>query len=158
MKWVGLYLALVGIPILGVLGILRLGENLTPPISVGGAWSVEVSPPIAGDPACGNPLIQSLPPVLTISQSGPHLQLTLNDPERTTLAGEIRGETVTAEAVVSGTGNEAHASEDAAPTSLAASVDRQADPSRLRGVLITTRCSLRTEMPFTAVRQPGGGQ
>lgn len=159
MKLVLVYLFLVGMPLAGVIGILRIGETLTPPIAVGGVWRLEVSPPAGDEPACDDPLLQSTPPVLTISQSGPHLRLSFNDAGRTTLVGEIRGETVTAEAVGAGSVAEANASEGAAvSTSLEARIDPQTAPGRLRGVLTSTQCSRRIEQPFTALRLPAEGQ
>jgi hypothetical protein len=154
-----LYLSLVGLPILGVLGILRLGEALMPPVSIGGAWNIEVNPRDVDDSACGDLLSAPVPPFLTISQSGPHLRLSLNNHERTTFVGEIHGGTVTADETRSTTVAEANAAEvDPAAAHIEASVDRQAEPSRLRGILTTTHCSQRTEISFSAVRQPDQGQ
>ncbi len=49
MKSALLYLVLVGLPVLGVVGILRLGESIEPPPSVGGVWRV------AGGASCAVP-------------------------------------------------------------------------------------------------------
>jgi hypothetical protein len=160
MKLVFLYLSLVAIPLAGVVGILRLGETLTPPTSIGGAWRIEANPPEAGEPACGLSLsLWVQQPVLTISQSGSHLLLTLNNQQSTTLVGEIEGATVVADESVSRRRAQANAAEaQAAAAHLEASVDRQAEPGRLQGVLTTTQCSRRTVIPFTAIRQPDPGQ
>ena len=40
MRSAALYLLLVGVPVLGVLGVLRLGERLAPTPAVGGTWRV----------------------------------------------------------------------------------------------------------------------
>jgi hypothetical protein len=37
-KLIVAYVLLVGVPLLGLLGIVRAGQHLTPPISVGGTW------------------------------------------------------------------------------------------------------------------------
>jgi hypothetical protein len=156
MRLVLLYLSLVGVPIAGILGILHVGERLTPPIAVGGAWIVEVEAPATGVPACNTALWQAQEPILTISQSGPHLQLTLSHEDRITFLGEIREGRVTAEAEV--TRAAANIPEDRASAHLEAWVDHQAQPMRLRGVLTMIQCAARTDMPFVAVRQLGGGQ
>ena len=154
-----LYFLLVGIPILGIWGTLRFGENLRPPVSVGGTWRIELSSQAGADASCGQPPIRSDQPVLTISQSGPHLLLTFNDPKKTSLIGEIHAMTITAELPGHSPIAVADASdEDAATTYLEASVDRQAEPNRLRGVLTFTQCSLRTRLPFTALRQHDGDE
>ncbi len=153
MKSIFLYAFLVGVPILGLLGILRLGEGLTPPVSVGGAWSVEVSSQtVVDDSACGNSLIHSDQPVLSISQSGPRLLLTFNNAEKTTLAGEIHDVTITAGVGPESAPTAAKASDDdVGAIHLEASLDRQTEPDRLLGALTLTECH--TTAPFTAVRQ-----
>ena len=147
-----LYLALVGLPVVGVLGILHLGQRLTAPVSVGGAWIVEIAPGSATDPSCADPPIRSNRPVLTISQSGPRLALILNNGGRTNLTGEIRGVTITA-------GEprppEASAVNTSHPAIIAihAAVDRLPEPDRLRGLLTVSGC--RAAVSFAATRQRG---
>lgn len=41
MRSILLYLALVGVPLLGVLGILQIGRGLVPPPAFGGTWRIE---------------------------------------------------------------------------------------------------------------------
>ena len=148
LRLIFLYNFLVGVPIIGILGILRLGENLTPPISIKGTWNVEISPQTMMPQPCDSPLIHSEAPVLTISQSGPHLLLTFNDQESTTLMGEIHGTTLAAD----------NASDDnPATTDIEATVDLQTEPGRLQGVLESPRCSLPTTITFTATRQTDEG-
>lgn len=155
MRLILLYLFLVGMPILGVLAILRLGENLTPPVSVGGAWNIEISSQTGDNLACSNPLMSSQQPILTISQSGPRLLLIFNDPARTTLIGEIHEATITAR--TPGHGANATADETAR-LYLEARVDRQTEPDRLQGTFaFSSQCSLQTMMSFTALRQHRGG-
>lgn len=82
LKTVLLYLLLVGIPAYGVATIIRLGERIRPPLSVGGIWRLDA----VSDAACaGRPLPDSL--VATIDQSGPHLRVHLNR-----LANPLEGE------------------------------------------------------------------
>jgi len=57
------YLLLVIPPLCGLLVILRLGQDLEPPRSIGGSWAV--------DPGCG------VGGTLKIAQSGPRAEATL---------------------------------------------------------------------------------
>jgi hypothetical protein len=159
MRLAVLYLTLVALPTLGVWGILRVGETLTPPTSVSGVWRLEANPSDATDATCGYLLRPAAQASLTISQSGPHLLLTLNNQDSTTLVGRIDGEEITAEAAAASSRAVGGGSEAAsASTHLEARVDRQAEATRLQGSLTTTQCSLRTVVPFVAVRQSDPGQ
>ena len=148
MKTVITYGMLVGLPILGVLLILRLGQNLTPPLSVGGQWSMALSPSAlslteAGCTAAGEDFTSV---TLAIAQSGPKLVLTLDTDPTTQLAGVITEVRVNANAQTS------KPATGPAITQLEATVDRAAEPDQLVGALTLPGCS--TPLPFTAVRQP----
>jgi hypothetical protein len=72
-KALALYLVLVGIPVLGVSTIVRMGEKITPPVSVGGIWRAQARP----DSSCQDePFPDSL--VMNVAQSGPQLIVHLN--------------------------------------------------------------------------------
>ena len=143
MKTVATYFFLVGLPVLGVLLVLRLGQNLTPPISVGGAWLMEAPTQMLIESGCTIAPEGVEPLTLTISQSGPNLVLTLDTNPRTTLAGVITDARVVA--------NTPRASANAWATQLEATLDRQTDPDRLSGSLTVSGCS--TAISFTAIRQ-----
>jgi hypothetical protein len=146
MKSALLYLVLVGIPIVGVFGIVRLGRDLKPPISVGGVWNIEGSPRPAGVLPCNN--FGSDPLILTISQSGSHLALKFNDPNETKLSGEIN------DAVISARSQEGQtASRPASVLQLQARVDRQPGLHVLQGVLTSPNCPPGRQLSFRAVRQ-----
>lgn len=61
-----LYLVLVGLPALGVVGVLRLGERLSAPPSIGGTWQITSSEGCALRPGAE----------LTFVQSGEHVAAT----------------------------------------------------------------------------------
>jgi len=151
MKPVLLYLVLVGIPILGILGLLQVGQTLSAPISVAGTWNAQLSLPSQLDSAAGDPLIHPGPTLLNISQSGPRLFLAFNDDQKTTLVGNVQDMTIDASVFRDGRANS---------SSLAATiihfhgkVNRQTEPDRLVGVLIFEDGPSRTEVPLTATRQ-----
>jgi hypothetical protein len=145
MRTVATYVFLVGLPVLGVLLILRLGQNLTPPVSVGGSWQIEPATQITGEAGCST-VWESLEQLtLTISQSGPNFVLTVDTNPPVSLAGVITDTFLTATADQTG-------DQFSAPvTHLEATLDRQVEPDRLSGSLSVSGCS--TTLPFTALRQ-----
>lgn len=144
MKAVLLYVVLVGIPVLVVLGILQLGRGLTAPIAVSGTWSIDKSSLGTNASPCGALPISSDKPALTITQSGPHLQLRFNDRDSTTLTGELHEQTIS----TINTGNQSQPA-----IRLEASVDRQTEPDSMQGVLNFTPCPSHTAVTFTAIHQ-----
>jgi len=84
---------MVGVPVLGLLGILEAGRSIPAPLSVGGDWALE-SDPTAN---CANPpgsLQRQL--AWSISQSGAEAVITLHDGYGTTLDAAIDGARITA--------------------------------------------------------------
>ena len=69
MKTLLLYLALVGLPLLGVSGILRAGSGLVAPPSFGGTWALATADAPGG---CARPAGP-----LRVTQSGRRAQVTL---------------------------------------------------------------------------------
>jgi len=153
-----LYLFLVGMPALAISGVLYVGKRLRSPIFVGGTWSVERASNSRRDPRCGYSLINPDRAVLTISQSGSRLLLTLNDENRTTFEGEIRDVTINAAMA-----------RPPSPTSLAgngftgasiqlhATVERGSESDRLSGTLIFSDCPT-APVTFNAKQQAAGAQ
>ena len=80
------YLALVGIPLLGLLGVLEIGERLSAPAAVHGAYALTL--PAPREPCLAAAFPRDNPRVV-IAQSGPIVQVRLGGP-----AGlELRGRT-----------------------------------------------------------------
>ena len=148
-KPVLLYLVLVGIPVLGILGLLQVGQTLSAPISLAGTWSAHLDAP-NGNSIAGNHLLHAGPTVLNISQSGPQVTLAFNDDQKTTLVGNVRAMDINAV----GSGQDG-ATGKSATTSiyLTAKLERQTEPARLAGIVIFDDGSLRTEVPLIAIRQ-----
>ena len=85
MRWVLLYLMMVGLPLFGVTVVLRSGQDLRAPWAMDGTWRLQPSP------TCPPPSpVRELR--LTMSQSGPHLAAVLTGSEgvRFTLSGELQ--------------------------------------------------------------------
>jgi len=160
MRVVLLYLGLVGLPVLGILGLLQVGQTLSAPISLAGTWNAQLSP--KSEATAAGPGLLPRPMVLTITQSGSDVIVVFDDDQRTTLVGKIQGATIDASAIrQDGTTANDAADFGNIPRSLRASIDWRADPRRLVGVLVVDRGRLHAEMPILAVRKDkvhkGGG-
>ncbi len=153
MKLLITYLTLVGLPVLGVLGVLHVGRGLTSPVSVSGSWNVEVSRQLSGYSSCEDVLRQSQPLVLTISQSGPHVFLSFDNNKKIKLAGAIESTSVNASSLhlSARTVWDDRNSPDA--MRLYATFDREAGAGRLVGSLNFNKCPGAPEMTFIATRQ-----
>jgi len=148
LKSVLLYLLLVGLPLLGIVGVLHFGERLKPPAFVGGTWSIQVSREAADLGSCGDLTTRLAGATLTVSQSGSSLTLTLGNEPKIVLTGEINDLSVVAESL--------HQSADEAPVaddSDAVQLQAQVGPrGRLQGVIKLAHCAALRGLPFTASR------
>ena len=90
-KLVADYVIFVGVPLLALAGILRVGSHLTAPVALHGNWSVQADFAPWQNVPCAAPLLSSQPLRLRIDQAGSNLTFTLNDPARTALPGTIEG-------------------------------------------------------------------
>jgi hypothetical protein len=160
MKAVLLYLVLVGAPVAGIYGIVCLGQDLKPPMSVAGAWNVELTPRTADTAPCKGFIVSSKSLILKVTQSGPHLALTLNDQSATRLSGEVNFASLTARSL-----EQIEATQGAlgmtSPIQLEANIDRQSGLDRLSGTFTFANCPVGSELSFTAIRQQkgaGGGR
>ena len=151
-KLIAAYVLLVGVPLLGLLGILRAGQRLAAPVSVGGTWNLEDDlTPLAGS-GCRGAFAKISQPFFAISQSGSQLTFTLNNPERTILPGTIRQSTVTM-------GSESSAGDASGECShpqairFQAALSRQGLQRSLTGRLSIAGCPDCPGIPFRAVRQ-----
>ena len=148
------YILLVGLPLAGLAGVLRTGRNLTAPISIDGAWKVEVNG--KSSPAtqpCEKAISSLLTSSFVVSQSGKSLQLTLHGASKTAVPGELEGTNIKASlGPVSGCPKDQ-------PVTVTASVDLKTEPKTLTGSLSVANCASCTPLEFRAVRQPrqGGG-
>jgi hypothetical protein len=157
MRVVLLYLGLVGLPVLGILGLLQVGQTLTAPISLAGTWNAQLSPD--NEPTTAGP---PRPMVLTITQSGSDVILVFDDNQSTTLVGKVQGATIDAAAVRQDGAMANYAADfGGTPRSFRASIDWRAEPRRLVGVLVMDRGGFHVELPIVAVRKDkirkGGG-
>ena len=141
------YVCLVGIPLLSLIGIVRSGQHLQAPISVGGNWNVEADlSPWSGKPCVD--LLSGKQPLLSISQSGDNLTLLLNNPQATVLAGTIRGTALRAN-------TEDRASDQCSAgqaIAITAEVSKDGERRALTGAFRLNRCRECAPVSFHALR------
>lgn len=138
MKTLLLYVLLAGLPLVGVVVILRVGGGLVPPRGVGGLWLLQRDSAQAA-PTCVRWPSDEDGRVLEISQSGPRLVIAFGDES---LRGRIRDGEIEA-------GSEDPARAPCPPggrLTLSASVAEPAHPdsaARLEGTLAVQDCDCR---------------
>lgn len=143
------YVLLVGIPLLGVVGILGAGRRLTAPISVAGSWDFQIDPSATQARSCVAGLGFTHPTLLEISQSGQYLTLTLNSQPKVGLQGTLQGKAVAANLI-----SPVEASCDGtAGLSLSAEINPKAVPRSMSGNLKFDGCPSCGSANFQAVRQ-----
>jgi hypothetical protein len=143
------YIFLVGLPLLGLAGILKGGRHLTAPFSVDGAWKMVASQPLA--PACKDFFSSVSSAPLSISQSGKSLVVTLNGGTRTT-SGTLEGKIITAQFTVPDKSGAAQCGDG--NLNLTATLDPLTDPRTISGTLSVEGCASCAPLEFRAARQP----
>jgi hypothetical protein len=143
------YVLLVGIPLLGVVGVLGAGRSLTGPISVAGTWNLQIDPSVTQVKSCVAGLGFTHSNILDISQSGRYLTLTLNSQPKVGLPGTLQGKTVAANL----TSPFETSCDGASGLSLTAEIDPKATPRTMSGVLKFDGCASCGSTNFQAVRQ-----
>lgn len=142
------YVLLVGVPILGLVGILKSGRAMAAPISVDGTWTLQADPVSLSSLPCGKLLTAS---DLVISQSGGNFTLTLKDTPKSTASGSLTGTILRASLLPAspddidcGRGHQ---------LVLLATVDPKATPKSLTGTISLTDCPTCKPIEFHAVRR-----
>jgi hypothetical protein len=128
---VAAYLLSVGVPVMGLLGVLEAGRGIPAPLSIGGQWTLEFDPAVRCAKGPGYPR----PSALSISQSGTSAVITLNDGHATALEATVNGTALTAKSSAAG---------------IAASISGRPGERTLEGKMELDGCA---PVAFRAVRQ-----
>jgi len=158
MKPILLYLVLVGLPILGIFALLRAGQKLSAPISLAGTWNARLNLETPPDSSVREVPIHPGPAVLSITQSGPHVFLTFDDLQKTTLVGKVQDLTIDASFIPASGGPTNTSGPATTAIYFHGRVDRQTEPDRLLGVITFERGSERSKVAVIASRQGGSRQ
>ena len=88
----------MGLPLAGLLGVLRIGRGIEAPLAVHGAWAVQ--PMAATGRVCTRYLLFGADSSLTIAQSGRELTATLGPSGEVALRGALDGDELALEGVI----------------------------------------------------------
>lgn len=147
------YILLVGLPILGLLGVLKSGRHLIAPISVDGVWRFQADPSQLAALPCGQRVSGVFDSAVVISQSGRSLALSLNGGAKSTGSGLLDGRTLKAVAEANSDYMAETGCRKDQVLSLAATVNPNVEPRSLSGILSVQGCPSCAQVAVTAVRQ-----
>jgi len=147
-KFAVAYVMLVGLPILGLLGVLRHGRNLSAPVGMDGNWVMQGN--LSSLP-CGLPDVAPEDAVLKISQSGQKFELTLPNGLKTQESGTLDGTSLNAR-LVPPLQSKLNCRQNQTVT-LVANLNKDERPRTLEGSLVVDGCTSCSPVLFTAVRQ-----
>lgn len=151
MKTVLLYSMLVGIPLLGLLVILKAGERIVPPRSIGGDWELSMTWSAQRTSACPGLAFEEERPEMHVSQSGTRAEVTFGDRGHTRLSVSLLGDSVWGVGRQTGSGG-------CPPNTLVLEARIDADPGRdrMNGTLRWEDCESCPAATFVAARQIDG--
>ena len=144
------YVCLVALPIFGLVGILRSGQNLKAPTSVDGVWTIQAATTKGTLPSCMSALGLDLDAPVTISQSGKNFAINAG---KTAGTGLIEGTTLQASLRSAGTILPAANCGGDGSVLLTATVEAKASPRVLSGALSLASCPSCESVRFHAVKQ-----
>ncbi len=140
------YVFLVGLPLLGLAGLLRSGRHLAAPLSVDGIWKIEANGSGGKTSSCGAVATLLSAPLL-VSQSGTNLVVSFGS-SKIAVPGSLEGKSLKTSIPdgesLSGT---------CGPAILSAMIDATAEPRVLTGQLSFLGCQSCAPFVFRAVRQ-----
>jgi hypothetical protein len=145
------YVLLVGLPLLGLLGILKVGRTLTAPRSLAGLWRIEKINRASSLP-CANAAVAAKDAWVRVSQSGKQLVFTLEALPRMSALGVLEGQTVRASLQPSVLDVSATCAEGRSLT-LTATVGSDRESDILAGAVSVDGCASCEAMEFRAIRQ-----
>ncbi len=147
------YALLVGLPLLGLAGVLKAGRSISAPISVDGAWKFETDPVRLASLPCTQSFASLQDSVVNISQSGKQLVLVRSNGGKTAGSGVLEDTTLTAMLPLP----DASASEPGCKSDgglrLAATIDPKAKPRSMVATVSINGCRSCPTVEFHALRQ-----
>ena len=156
-RFVVAYVLLVGIPLLGLLGALRLGRYLTAPTSVDGVWEISEDPEGSTPDECAESTDRGRKMALTISQSGSNLVASLSSDSLNTADGQIADNTITIPSL-NVTNPDKNNCGKGRLFSLVATVSQATSPAKMDGLFVAQGCDSCRSLRFSAVRRSSNGE
>jgi hypothetical protein len=153
------YVLLVGLPIVGLAAVLKSGRALTAPLSVDGIWKLQADPAQLSHLTCGGLVAVANDTTLAVSQSGKNFSFTLASLPQATGAGTLEGTTFKASLTSSGARHNESDCLSVHDLALEATIDPNASPKAMIGMLSLSDCPSCGSARFHAVKQtpPAGG-
>ena len=151
------YILLVGLPLLGLAGALRSGRGLVAPISVDGVWKFVTDPSKPSAGRCAKSLASLQGSLVTISQSGRQLALTLSNGSPATGSGVIEGTTLNATVPLSWAPMDESGCGSNTVLTLSATVHPRADARSMQGTISVNDCASCSSVQYQALRQTRSG-
>jgi len=148
------YVVLVALPLLGLAGVLRSGRGLVAPISVDGVWKFGVNSENLSDGRCGKSLASLQDSLVSISQSGKYLVLSLKNGPPAAGSGVIEGTTLNATIPLPDTSTSEPGCGGDAMLALSATVASKAESRSMQGTISVNQCPSCSTVSYQAVRQP----
>lgn len=146
------YIILVGLPLAGLVGVLRSGRSLTAPISIDGTWKVEADTSHLDPASCSQAVTSLSNSSLVISQSGKSLLLTFSNGPKGSSAGVLDGKNMSAPLMLEPLSGSGCIGTQA--MTLVAVVDAHAEPRSMIGSLSMNDCPSCAPIAFHGVRLP----
>jgi hypothetical protein len=143
------YILLVGLPLLGLAGVLKSGRSLNAPFSVDGAWKMDAGAVHITAAPCAEFLSSVSNSPVSISQSGTSLVIGLGGK---TTTGTLAGKTIKAQFAGADSPKAADCSDHS--LTLTATLDPMTEPRTLTGRLSVEDCASCVPAEFRATRQP----
>jgi hypothetical protein len=146
------YLLLVGLPLLGLMGVLGVGRGVTPPPSVGGIWDVQVDHRTGEAQHCAVWSEFTRSSTLEIMQSGRYLTLTLGSQPKISVQATLDGGSLISASSSQSSKLERDCSSDAGLL-LIAKMDAAAKPQVISGTVSASGCPACGSINFLATRR-----
>ena len=146
------YVLLVGLPVVGLLGVLKSGRALKAPPSIDGVWQLHSDASQLAALPGGKMLAENPDAAFAISQSGRNFTLSLPNGAKSVSSGVLDGTALKASIALA---EDWSANENCGDRrlTLTATLDPDANPRTLTGELSVIHCSECKSVPFHAIRQ-----
>jgi hypothetical protein len=152
------YILLVGLPILGLVGILKRGHKITAPVSVDGVWKLHADAAHLAALPCGKSLAAAPDIAMAISQSGGNFTWSLVDGPKSAGSGVLEGATLKAAVVPSAPWSSEADCGRGHEFTLLATVDPKTTPRSLTGTLSLNDCPSCGTVEFRGFQQAPAGK
>lgn len=147
------YTLLVGLPLLGLAAVLRAGRGLSAPISVDGVWKFSTDSANLPAGQCSKSLAWLQDSLVTVSQSGKGLTLSLNNGSRAVGSGVIEGTSLNVAVPLREVSANQPGCGSNVVLTLTGTIDAKIQPRSMLGTVSVNGCSSCSSVKYRAVRQ-----